>query len=591
MSEHNSTDELRMSQRNSKRTRVYSGPTNTNLIENDDNGSDLNRIEKFLYTMNTSTSTKLESIKASTEVTKSEIKKLRKRFDDVDKQLMIVQDLVVKLNELEQRVQRNEGRLSKCEIDLIEQKSITESLNEELERMSKDNTNTKCQLFRNNLLFFNVQEQPRENVYNVLRDFIRDELAFGENAKYLLFEDVHRMGKRKSGKSRPIVAQFHYHAERERVKQSCSNLKGTNYSVSEHYPREIEDVRKSLYPIRSGFRRAGYKTSMIRDKLFVNNELYEDSWDLPFDLEEKTTPQNTLKNGNSVQHNGARPKVNTQPIQNDNHPRTRLQSRQQDNRPSRDQSVGTGKKITAGSSSTGNDQSPKQFGEKVGVQSTKQPTAADNSNKTTVEKATSKTAPKKGRKTKSKAQMKVDKNDDSEIRHTSRQRKEAVLTTPENHLDSSHTPNNTPSLMDWLPSSQPSMMSKQPTTSMDETIINTLIDWQDEDKSNNIPMINEQLANKMYDIRPVLDKLSQRQSEETLKEIAPEKLRVQKSQEKPVHPPATPPSKENLAQIHRKVAAARRSKVPSMFDEIQTLNSPLLTPGQKLSFSDSSDEQ
>jgi hypothetical protein len=64
---------------------------------------------------------------------------------------------------------------------------------------------------------------------------------------------------------RPIIARVLYYSDLDKVKKAGRNLRGTHFGVNEQFPPEIEERRRKLYPIM--------KVVLIRDKLFVNNEL------------------------------------------------------------------------------------------------------------------------------------------------------------------------------------------------------------------------------------------------------------------------------------------------------------------------------
>ena len=71
-------------------------------------------------------------------------------------------------------------------------------------------------------------------------DFLENTLKI-EDTKSIQMEKVYRLGKRKSGptKPRPIVVKFINFKDRAAVKNSSNRLKNTKYGISPHYPREM----------------------------------------------------------------------------------------------------------------------------------------------------------------------------------------------------------------------------------------------------------------------------------------------------------------------------------------------------------------
>lgn len=71
------------------------------------------------------------------------------------------------------------------------------------------------------------------------------------------FERVHRMGPRKNGYSRNIVAKFVLFKEREIFRKEWKTLRGTQYFVHEQFPKEVVEKRKLLGPKLKAARDAG----------------------------------------------------------------------------------------------------------------------------------------------------------------------------------------------------------------------------------------------------------------------------------------------------------------------------------------------
>ena len=72
---------------------------------------------------------------------------------------------------------------------------------------------------------------------------------------------------------RPIVARFIYWRDLEMVKKAEKQMKGKLFGVNEQYPSEIEDRRRKLYPIIKEETKKKSKVVLVRDKLYVNNDL------------------------------------------------------------------------------------------------------------------------------------------------------------------------------------------------------------------------------------------------------------------------------------------------------------------------------
>ena len=76
-------------------------------------------------------------------------------------------------------------------------------------------------------------------------DFLENTLKI-EDTNSIQIEKVYRLGKRKSGPTKPgpIVVKFTNVKDRAAVKNSLNRLKNTKYGISPHYPREMVERRK-----------------------------------------------------------------------------------------------------------------------------------------------------------------------------------------------------------------------------------------------------------------------------------------------------------------------------------------------------------
>ena len=124
-----------------------------------------------------------------------------------------------------------------------------------------------------NLIFTGLAEHDNEDCESKLRDFLYYEMNIEKDIE---FANIHRFGKKPrtpDDRHRPIIAKFINYKDLELVKKSGRFLKGTRYGVREQFPQEIEDRRKLLYPIMKEEKKKNSKVVLVRDRLYVNNEL------------------------------------------------------------------------------------------------------------------------------------------------------------------------------------------------------------------------------------------------------------------------------------------------------------------------------
>ncbi|VDI17200.1 Hypothetical predicted protein [Mytilus galloprovincialis] len=119
-------------------------------------------------------------------------------------------------------------------------------LKKEIAEIHKQNSELKStvsdlqyEATKNNLIFYGIVDMPGGDVQNLLSGFVRDEM------------------------------------EREVVKSSAYKLNGSPFGLSVQYTPDVLAKRKQLLPIQREARAQQAKALMIRDKLYINNELFD----------------------------------------------------------------------------------------------------------------------------------------------------------------------------------------------------------------------------------------------------------------------------------------------------------------------------
>lgn len=68
------------------------------------------------------------------------------------------------------------------------------------------------------------------------------------------------------------MAKFSEFSQRQEVRKSAINLKGTEFGISEQLPGEIMQRRKTLQPKLKELRNKNIKAHFVRDKIYTNGE-------------------------------------------------------------------------------------------------------------------------------------------------------------------------------------------------------------------------------------------------------------------------------------------------------------------------------
>ncbi|KAK3754317.1 hypothetical protein QZH41_006114 [Actinostola sp. cb2023] len=152
---------------------------------------------------------KLDTIEKSTSKIESSLKELEIRMAKMEEFKITaskdIQELKDGLSYVGDQVQ--EAKLDEVSKNLTQIDELKKESSSKLEELTTQNLYLEAYSRRENIKFFNIEETPRENVEEVLRDFLEEELGH-QDAREIEIQRVHRVGKTKGDKPRPILARF-----------------------------------------------------------------------------------------------------------------------------------------------------------------------------------------------------------------------------------------------------------------------------------------------------------------------------------------------------------------------------------------------
>ena len=197
---------------------------------------------------------------------------MEKENSDLRKSLEFAYKSIATLTE---RADTQQKSLSKLTEDVNKLAQVADA---EKERAIKLESHSR----RNNLIFYNIPEVRQESsatTETLLYTFLEQNLDMAEEeTNGIPIERVHRLGKiREDNKSRPIIAKFSFHKDKERILSSARTLAGTNYGILQDFPREIVEIRKGLLRVMKEAKKKGQDTKLVYDKLYINGTRYRPS--------------------------------------------------------------------------------------------------------------------------------------------------------------------------------------------------------------------------------------------------------------------------------------------------------------------------
>ena len=101
---------------------------------------------------------------------------------------------------------------------------------------------------RNNLRINGIKEvknETWEEFEERVNCFLEEKLDIDTSEIWI--ERAHRVGEKKTGQERQIVAKFNSYKNKLDILRNCKKLKGTNFSVFEDFSKETASIRKEKW--------------------------------------------------------------------------------------------------------------------------------------------------------------------------------------------------------------------------------------------------------------------------------------------------------------------------------------------------------
>lgn len=210
---------------------------------------------------------------------------LESKLEAVDRELKSLKTYVYdNINSSSESVSMLDEKFKSLEFDLSMANTKIQSLADDkskLESMEESLLHVQSQSMRSNLVFTSISEavgESHEETERKLRSFLVDKCRLAQGiVDEIKFERVHRMGPHRNNSPRDIVAKFTLFKERELVRKSRTNLKGTVHYINEQFPREIAERRKRLgHKLREAISE-GKRAWISYDTLYIDGRAVRDT--------------------------------------------------------------------------------------------------------------------------------------------------------------------------------------------------------------------------------------------------------------------------------------------------------------------------
>lgn len=264
-----------LKERKMKRTCKGSSQTDKEVFQDDSHGCPKCK----------STNTHLAEIDEKLE----RLLKLTDEFETYKNRFKFLEDEQKSMQESFESSQTEIKEMQGLQDSIVEQQKTSEAslqcVQRELTELQRHHIKLECHSHRGNLKFYGIKEHEQESnkdTEDLLRNFLRTDLKISkEDEESIQFDRVHRISARRvscgtpNSKPRPIIVKLSSFHDKVFIKSFIKNLtKGRNLGISDDFPKEVEKMRKKLYPVLKAAKQEKHTAFFKVERLIINGSLY-----------------------------------------------------------------------------------------------------------------------------------------------------------------------------------------------------------------------------------------------------------------------------------------------------------------------------
>lgn len=218
---------------------------------------------------------------------RSVIAKLDQKIDDI---LESNSNLEAELKEANNTIKAAQSKIIELDENLNKQHrqiALQEKKLQEAESYSK----------KYNLKLYGMEESNGETQIDIIHNLGMIIDKMGLDKQKVSIDNIHRLPAGGKG-PRPIIIRFVTMLARNYIWENRTHLRGSPYTLREHYSKTIEDNIKILLPIRRAAIDMGMRVQLTADQLRINGQLYTTNNlnTLPSSLDPQKLSTHTEKN-------------------------------------------------------------------------------------------------------------------------------------------------------------------------------------------------------------------------------------------------------------------------------------------------------
>ena len=220
--------------------------------------------------------TKFETVVTTVNTLTFAVEDLKKTVDKVQSEMVAVES---KTTELRKDVDQMDNSLSFLNKEVQELRSKENNYKLEIKSLESKILYQEVYNRRENLRFLNLPEasdEGNEDTKEVVYRFLERELKM-EDVRRIEFQRIHRIGKKSSRYTRPVIARFLRFQDRELVFNAARGMRDLlEVKVLADLPKEVRERRKNQWPKLRQARAEGKRAFFSwqePDKLYIDGIL------------------------------------------------------------------------------------------------------------------------------------------------------------------------------------------------------------------------------------------------------------------------------------------------------------------------------
>ena len=204
-----------------------------------------------------------------------------------DDKLAIIFEKLIDIEHKQTQIETLEKDMNSTTITVTNMQVDVDKHNQMLKLRNYKSLDLESRSRRKNLIFRGLFESRNENCYDLIYEFLEDQLQLDDARSSVVIDRAHRLGRRnqRTLARRPIIAAFRDFADTERILSRGIMLKGTSFGKDRDYPAEISHARGLLWNRYKELKRAGkdvviqYPAKLVADGKVVEN-LFPDWYEI-----------------------------------------------------------------------------------------------------------------------------------------------------------------------------------------------------------------------------------------------------------------------------------------------------------------------